>query len=287
MNEDWYTITQTLGKYYNNDNEINDNKLPSLHNLMYASKHIHAASLDRYKKEECNMHITINEIKKYLKSKPDHKVGLLVVHQFIVPSHIVEAHGIALTHLSDDIYFMEVKMSNTYYDKDENMIGMNTLDPLYKSNFRNVCEEKLLRHDTANVEKLVDLLFVQNVSTINSDIVEQNVLLDVLTIYNILTNRATCVRLIKNYAKNITLSIFSNFVRSFVAANNIPTLNLYLYINAEALGINMCNYQPLLASRFFLSSFGQSDMIDCYISETETERINLIHQIEKRIQYLV
>jgi hypothetical protein len=56
MDEDLYTITQALGKYYNNSQD--SEYISELHPFLYASKSVYEGSRDRYIKEECKLSIT-------------------------------------------------------------------------------------------------------------------------------------------------------------------------------------------------------------------------------------
>jgi hypothetical protein len=51
MDEDFYTITQALGKYHDNDFLLS--ALLALHPVLYVSTSTYKGSMDRYKRGEC------------------------------------------------------------------------------------------------------------------------------------------------------------------------------------------------------------------------------------------
>ena len=100
---------------------------------------------------------------------------------------------------------------------------------------------------------------------------------DVITMYEILTFRGSCVQLIKDYSKRVVLEKFNEYVNKFLYKNAITYLNLYLYYNAEALNI-ADKYQLLIEE--FLSE--ERDLQD-YIIDTQELRDELINIIREYI----
>jgi hypothetical protein len=65
-----------------------------------------------------------------------------------------------------------------------------------------------------------------------------NIFFDVKTAYQILTSRETCVKAIKDYAKQKVLDQFNKVVNIFLK-NNIASANLYVLVNADSVGVDI------------------------------------------------
>jgi hypothetical protein len=270
---DLYTITQALGKYYGHDAYYRD-ELPPLHNLLYTSKSTRQGSLDRYKKEECTMSIKQNEFKNYLVSKPNHKVGV-----FIMKNEwrdiINTASIIILSHIGDDNYFVEWKEIYTIIFDNE----------VYEVQIRNTPEFGFgdFLKETMHLDDLMNNLFItRSIEGTVIDIYDHpdyHIRFDFLTTYNILTNRSSCVKLIKQYAKDTVLGMIDADIRKLVVDDKIPALNLYLYMNARILDINK-NYPRtnIVANRDI------KDNLEEYLSETEYERYAILDIIVNQIR---
>jgi hypothetical protein len=275
MEPDLYTITQALGKY-SGDSHYSDvnyrNKLPPLHNLLYTSKSTRQGSIDRYKKEECTMSIKQDEFKYYLISNPTHKVGIFKIMKAFDNTDI--ASIIILSYMGDNRYFVEWKRIYTTFDENEvdSVIIYDTPKLAFGFLKQNMDLEDLLGY---LFKALVDI------SGNRVDIYEDPryyIRFDVLTTYNILTSRSSCVKLVKEYAKEFVLDMINDDIRKLVVKDNIPALNLYLYMNANIFNIDK-NYYPRIAVLDDVDIYGDVE-IEQYISETEDER-NAIFDIVK------
>jgi hypothetical protein len=70
---------------------------------------------------------------------------------------------------------------------------------------------------------------------------ENIVTFDVVTLYGILIARGNCPQIIKNYAKNLVLKVFNDFVEK-IETESLQFLRVYLFGNAFALNIDDIDY---------------------------------------------
>lgn len=99
-----------------------------------------------------------------------------------------------------------------------------------------------------------------------------------MTLYKILNNRKSCVRIIKEYAKNVVLDEFEYTIEKF--SNAIHQLNVYLYYNAKCL--NMNNEYINFRKKIILAPETQINFSQ-YINDTLEERGQLIQIIRESI----
>jgi hypothetical protein len=115
------------------------------------------------------------------------------------------------------------------------------------------------------------------------DIPGYTITFDVVTIYQILSNRGSCVKIIKIYAKKMTLDIFNNYVELLNEPGSISALNLYLRTNAFILGIDESLYFKLLPKFEYDSDEMSKTVLENYIADTLGQRLNLIDIIRESI----
>jgi hypothetical protein len=265
-----------VGKYY--DDAYYRDKLPLLHNLLYTSKSTRQGSFDRYKKEECTMSIKKHEFKYYLISKPNHKVGIFIMEKR--HHNTDEALMMILSHVRDNQYFVEWKTIITTII--ENEVYSFRIQNMPKHNFG----FDYFPRQNMHLEDLLASLFKirnpqQGTTTDMYDNDRYYIRFDVLTTYNILTNRSSCVELVKQYAKNLVSDMVNDDLRKLVFEDNIPAVNLYLYMNASILGIDK-NYYPKISAQDNAYIYLEHD-IQKYISKTEDERRAILDIIVSQI----
>ena len=266
MNKNMYTISQVLGSHYPTGGKLSD-----LHNLLYTSKHAYQGSLYRYSQEECQLPISKQEFMNYFKIKPQHKITIFI-SDFQLKFYSVKMQSVLITSYGSDSYGI-IKYSTLYagslYPYQTHDIALHGWD---KTHYR--------------LNELWDVLFNKlTLERINNVLVsldpfthpDYTITFDVVTMYEILTKRGSCVQLIKNYAKNIVLSTFDEYVNVLSRDNAIPLLNVYLYNNAEVFGIAK-DYQPLIQKyASYLSD------LQTYIANTQSLRDELIKIIREAI----
>jgi hypothetical protein len=170
-----------VGKHHCDDAYYRD-KLPPLHNLLYASKSTHQGSIDRYKKEECTMSIKQHEFKNYLLSKPYHKVGVFIIENDF--TNITNTASIMmLSYIGDNQYFVEWNvMYMTFFEEELDSVTIRNI-PNYILGFAKSPTEYM------HLKDLMDYLFkirdfYNNVTEIYDD-PRYHIRFDVLTTYNI------------------------------------------------------------------------------------------------------
>jgi hypothetical protein len=97
---------------------------------------------------------------------------------------------------------------------------------------------------------------------------------DVKTVCNILTSRGKCPDIIKNYAKNLTLKMFDNWIAKLSYNQALTLINLYLFGTANALGIER-NYYDLASATCYMDP----QQTHKYTRDTEQLRNELINAI--------
>jgi hypothetical protein len=275
MDPDLYTITQALGEYHDS-NARHNKKLPPLHNLLYASKSAYEGSLDRYKKEECARSIKQHEFKNYLASNPNHKVGIFMMNDNYIDK-ANKASVIILSYIGNNQYFVEWKVISAYFVENELERVRIVNNPKYNFGFADFPKEKMY------LDELLNMLFITLSIRGNGVNIYENtgyyIRFDVLTTYNIFTNRSSCVKLIKDYSKDLVLGMIDDDLRKLVVEDKIHALNLYLYMNARIFDIEK-NYPGIN----IVTDMEITDNIEQYISETEDERHDIFDAIITKIK---
>jgi hypothetical protein len=279
MDEDLYTVTQALGKYYNNSQK--SKYISKLHPFLYASKSAYEGSMDRYIKEECKLSITKKEFYNFVYKENRRTFAVFI--KSIMPYSISLLFQAFVVTRKESVYLVEKKQYVTDYYPDfsisEIIYGQNITIPKNKK-WQNVTGIPL------NISDMFLALFASGASDNPQnkfDIEGIKITFDVLTIYQILTNRGSCVKIIQNYAKKMTLDIFNNYIELLNEIGSISSLNLYLQTNAFILGIDESLYFKLLP-KFEYDSYNMSKtVLENYIADTLEQRLNLIDIIREII----
>jgi hypothetical protein len=250
MNAGSHTLSEILGKYHQ-QNYNQEDGLPYLHNLTYLSKDWYQGDTDRYAREECNQPISDSEFIKYF-NKED------IVHAVVFKiSRSLDYFNITI---------LERKNANTVSEN----INMTIYSEAHGMRPRRV-------FDKANL----------SVNLFSDTIPNEDIIFDIVTMYNILTKRGKCISIIKNYAKKIISNTFEDIINKLFEKNisyNIVMLNMYLYGNAFMLGISG-EYAYLGEPGNLYQDFYRSGILDFhgYTINTQPQRNKLINVIREYI----
>jgi hypothetical protein len=280
MDQDVYTITQALGKYYDNDS---DSKYVSpIHPFLYTSKGIYEASQDRYAKEECKLNISMREFYNFVKKGNMQKFAVFV--KGYMPYQISLSFQAFVVTQKQFLYFVEKKHRVTSYRDNLSIDQITTMPSAVEITKNNTWKD--VSGIALNMGEMFSALFETGAAEEPEnkfDISGFTISFDVITIYKILTDRGSCVSIIKNYAKKLTLEIFDNYIKLLNEPGSIYALNLYLQTNAFILGINESLYFTLLTELDY-SSYEENDtVLQNYIDHTLEQRLNLIDIIRESI----
>jgi hypothetical protein len=278
--DDFYTITQALGKY--NDNDSRSNHLPSLHPLLYASKSAYKGSKDRYSGEECRFPISKKEFENFVIEHNPQQFAIFV-KQKIESQNAIKFDSLIITKKHTDAYLVKNNVAKSFYNKDLSVNQMGTMENYPVTLFKN---GKLREVSGVLDKKDVFAIFTTatpwlQVSKFYSP--DTEISFDIVTIYEILTNRASCTTIIKNYAKEMTLEIFNNYLTLLDQPTSIHALNIYLKTNAYILGIDESFYSTLLINLDYVSYYMRETVLKNYIDNTFDQRLNLISMIRESI----
>ncbi len=264
-----YTISQVLGSHYNTES----NKLSDLHNLFYTSTDAYTAGLERYRKEECQFPISKQEFMNYLRSHIEGEVAVIITHY---NNEVLNMNFSFIGKIENDIIESDTKNHDELYYLDK---YVGTTDMYFIAPAVSVGDKHIYKIDEIfeNIFNKMIYGFRNGIRTSLDPFAcsECDVTFDVLTMYEILTNRGSCIRLINDYAKKIVLTTFNKYTNILSNNNSILMLNFYLYSNAQILGI---------ADNYKLLEDIPDDMdFDTYFIETQEPRKNLIKNIEEII----
>jgi hypothetical protein len=280
MDEDLYTITQALGKYYNNN--LDSRYVSPLHPLLYTSKSNYEASQDRYAKEECKLDISKQEFYNFVKRGNLRKFAVFV--KGFMPVGISLSFQAFVVTQKEFLYLVKKKHLVTYYKPNLLIEQIMTFPPEVKIPMNYNWQ------DVSGIPLKISDMFLSLFATGAAedpdnkyDISGFTISFDVVTIYQILTDRGSCVSIIKNYAKKLTLEIFDNYIKLLNEPGSIYALNLYLQTNALILGIDESLYFTLLTELDYSSYSMSETVLQNYITDTLEQRLNLINIIRETI----
>jgi hypothetical protein len=279
MDENFYTITQVLGKYY--DSDFSSHSLPLLHPLLYASRSTYKGSMDRYSKEECSFPISKKEFEKFvIENDPVQFAVFIEEKDFLVNRVRFEAFTIIKKY--HDAYLVEAKVARIFYNNDLSLNQMN-ISANYPLRLRGNLQEgsNLLDKKEVFLSILTHVSSRSQISKFYSPNTE--ISFDVVTIYEILTNRGSCTTITKNYAKKMTLDIFNRYMALLDRPDSVHAVNLYLQTNAYILGIDESFYSTLLTFINYMPDEMHESVLEDYINKTFDQRLNLIDMIRKTI----
>jgi hypothetical protein len=252
MNSDSYTLSQTLGKYYQ-QNYNQHNELPDLHDLVYLSKDWYQGDIDRYAHQECDMPITKQEFVRYISKFDKYNISIIKLY---IKNGIARLIVYVISQYED--YNNTIQYMASKYPKQEG--SMMILSTRLKQN--DIIELPDRKESFAFSDSGYDMSFT----------------FDVKTIYNILTQRGTCPDIIKDYAKDFTLNMFDDWINKLSYTQGITLINLYLFGNASALGIER-NYYDLGSA----TNYMDPNRMERYTNDTEYLRTELIGVIRESI----
>jgi hypothetical protein len=283
METDLYTVTQALGKYQNDESYTGT--VPPLHPLLYVSKSAYKGSMDRYSREECIFHISKNEFYNFINNLSPQNFAIFITDN--TTSDSIRFQTFLVMQQRSSKYLVKKEELITYYKKDLSIRLMTkTLDsnkvtiPSRNYYWQDVTGTALSKRDMISaVFKRKNFLFVED----KFDNQGFEITCDVVTIYDIFTNRGACVDAIKNYAKKMTLEIFENDVTRLNEPSLIPSLNLYLKTNAFLLGIDESHYPSLLPDFYYFVEEMSEMVLQDYIDNTLKDRLYLIDMIRQNI----
>jgi hypothetical protein len=292
--DDLTTVTQVLGKYYQDGNPASYSLSP-LHPLVYVNKSTHEGSKYRQIEEECNLFISKTEFRKYLLTYPTRNVGVFLEYTFYTYGKRSDRMEV-LVIIPQGKFFHVPKMLTAH-----TLYSGNSQDVLfqhgpykkeaeyYKPEYRYSEYVKVTVDQPLTIDN-VFLILTDPINSSDPDIFSSKskykISFDVLTLYEILTNRGSCVDIIKDYAKKITLKIFDDYVRRLNNVDKIHKLNLYLRINANLLGIDESFYSSLFAQLNYELGVDDKSVVTDYAMATLEQRLNLINLIRDNILHL-
>jgi hypothetical protein len=238
--------------------------------------------MDRYAEEECKLAITKREFYDFVNKGNAQKFAVFIKGFMPYQSSLLfQAFVVTQKQI---LYLVEKKHMVTYYSPDlsiEEMKSVSSEVTIPKQNeWSDVSGIPLNKSD----------MFLALFATGNAGYPENKfdnpdfiISFDVMTIYQILTNRGSCVKIIKNYAKNITLAIFNDYITLLNKPSSVHALNLYLQTNAFILGIDESLYFTLLTNFNYISVKMSQTVLQNYIDHTLEQRLNLINIIRETI----
>jgi hypothetical protein len=226
-----------VGKYYI-DEHLTSDDMPLLHPFLYASKSTYEGSKGRYVEEECRLPISKIEFEKYLFSYPNRKVT-------VFSDYRLSGGGLRLEAIT-------LILQGNFRRYSVESISAENFAGRYEISVQRAPVEMRLRIPDIRGSRYVypgESMSVHQIFSILTAGTPQGtrgitlspsskISFDVLTIYEILTNRGSCINIIKRYARNMTLNIFNDYVLRFNKIETIHMLNLYLASNASVLGLD-------------------------------------------------
>jgi hypothetical protein len=208
-----YTLSQALGKYYQDD----PNEEPTLHNLSYLNKFWREGDQDRYIRQECTLPVTRVEFLRWFEKSNQRRISVFVYVTQPYPHLDVT---IGELDLGEYIFKMYTGFKRTDFE------GVMYIRPSRKT--MNYTKE-------ASFDMLHKALLTVDDGWYGDP--KDIVTFDVVTLYSILSARGNCPQMIKNYARNLVLKIFDNFVDKFETVS-FQLLRVYIFGNAFALNID-------------------------------------------------
>lgn len=178
---------------------------------------------------------------------------------------------------SDSYNFMAFMILNLpyFFGNGSVLFQYTSTDPIpgHDNNHRiSTNETAQLDNMTASSEETIN--HIERMMDSNID-----VYFDVITIYNVYSNRSKCQRIIPNYAHIKTREYFNSIVSLFNVSDKIIHLHLYLIVNAIILRITM-------PSEFTLPESIHIDDYEEYVNDTESTRNLLYNKILDKINTL-
>jgi hypothetical protein len=223
-----YILSQVLGKNY----QDNSNEEPTLHNLTYLNKLWHEGDKDRYIQQECTRSVTRIEFLRWFEKSNPQRISVFVY----VPQ--------AKTRLDVTIGKLLLK---EYTFNIYNVFKYGNLGGIIR-NIDSPSDVPILSDrpsDRTNYTKQESVnMFHYALLTVDKNWYggpENIITFDVVTLYGILSARGNCTQIIKNYARNLVLKMFNNFVDKF-KTESVQFLRVYLFGNAFALNIDDIDY---------------------------------------------